>query len=105
MATVQRGHSRVHTLLSALVVLFAMHFVTACGDACTSLARKICRCERNQNDQQACISRVTSDTSVGSATEEEVAVCRRLDDTCNCQALANGDLAACGLAKETPSPN
>ena len=105
MATVHVGYSRVHTmraLLTAAIVVAGLQLTAACGDACTDLARKICRCERTQNDQNACISRVTSDTSVGSATDDEIRECRRLNDTCNCTELAEGRIWSCGLAKTPP---
>lgn len=81
-------------------VIFGSAWISACGDACEALAKEICRCGRTQNEQDACIQRVNNDTSVGTPTDAQKAECERLLDACTCDKLGQGDLAACGLAKQ-----
>ncbi len=71
---------------------------SACGNACEALAKEICRCGRTQNEQDACIQRVNSDTSVPTPNDAQKQECERLLDECTCDKLGQGDLAACGLA-------
>ena len=71
-----------------------------CGDPCLQLSRDICRCERTEFEQQACIQRVEAaalDVDLSAGQED---CCADLRDSCTCDRLAAGDLAACGLAQE-----
>lgn len=74
-----------------------MALVSSCDDPCVDLAKKICRCSETQTEQQACIQRVDADAGEREASAEEQEVCADLIDTCTCKALAQGELAACGL--------
>lgn len=77
--------------------------VAACDDACLALSKEICRCESTQLAQQACIQRVENEASQapdGTPTVKQKERCTELIDSCNCDALAAGDLEACGLAYE-----
>jgi hypothetical protein len=77
--------------------------VAACSDPCVELARKVCRCERSETEQQACIQRI--DSVEERTSEKDRDCCALLLDRCNCNKLADGDLAACGIAQEADDPN
>lgn len=99
MATVHGQNARVYirTAMAVLGLAVAMTVGTGCGNACQSLAKEICRCGRTQNDQNACVQRVTADTSQH-PTKAQEELCQHLLDECTCDKLGTGDLAACGLA-------
>jgi hypothetical protein len=80
-------------LLAAGLVL-----TSACGDPCVDLSKKVCSCERTAAEQQACSQRVDNDTV--EATNKQKDVCTEHLDTCSCEALARGELTACGLAHD-----
>jgi len=83
-----------------LLLVAAMGFgPVACDSACTDLNKTICSCEPNETRQRACLERVSAGSKSVDAAGLEA--CENLIDTCNCAALADGNLAACGLAKET----
>ena len=72
-----------------------------CGDKpCQELSEKICRCGRTEAEQQRCVRQVgdASPARAPSAREEEQ--CAALLDSCTCAKLSDGELAACGLARE-----
>lgn len=74
-----------------------MGLLSACDDPCVDLAKKICRCSETQTEQQACIQRVDADAAEREASADERERCADLLDACTCKALAQGELAACGL--------
>jgi len=80
-------------------------FAVGCGDPCYDLSKTICRCYTTDLQQQGCVSALDADAQGDRASEEEQAVCQEILDakTCTCDALAEGDLAACGLAVDTGS--
>ncbi len=78
--------------------LLAQLALVGCSSPCDELATKICSCEIDASHTQACNDRVASDTAT--ATKAQQDRCAQLVDTCNCNALACGNLAACGLAKD-----
>ncbi|OGQ77681.1 MAG: hypothetical protein A2289_06350 [Deltaproteobacteria bacterium RIFOXYA12_FULL_58_15] len=83
-----------------LFVAIASAAVPACDDPCLELSRDICRCERTEYDQQACIQRVEAVALEAEPTGGEEECCAQLRESCTCDGLAAGDLAACGLAQE-----
>jgi hypothetical protein len=88
---------------AALLVAFGA-MGAGCGNACQDLANTICGCERNAADKQACLDRVSSDDLASKATNAQQNRCKQLAKTCNCNRLACGDLAACGLANDSGFP-
>jgi hypothetical protein len=86
-----------HIAVAALASVIAGN--VACGDACHSLAVQICNCGRTQIEQASCIQRVNTDSSAN-VTAADRKVCENLQHTCTCQALSEGNLAACGLSNE-----
>lgn len=81
---------------------FAMSALSlSCDDPCTKLSHKICECERDEYTQQACIQRVDTIAERRDVSEREENCCAELIDQCTCDKLADGDLAACGIAQES----
>jgi hypothetical protein len=74
----------------------------ACDDPCLALTRDLCLCERTEFDQQSCIQRIEA-VSVSAPTSAEEDCCIRLQETCTCDQLGDGNLAACGIAQEQES--
>jgi hypothetical protein len=82
----------------AMLVLSAA-LLGGCGDPCTDLSKKICKCKSTETEQQAC-TQALGDSTRPTATTTEQERCSQLLDTCTCKKLKAGDLAACGLAEE-----
>jgi hypothetical protein len=78
---------------------FVCLWLVGCGSPCDDLDNKICDCEANQTNKDACLTRVGNDKRTVDSTEQQR--CSQLNKTCTCSALACGNLAACGLAKDT----
>jgi hypothetical protein len=92
-------HMRALAFAGFVSLLVVALPVAGCGSPCEDLDNKICSCEANQTDVDACTAKVNSDKR--SATNAEQTRCSQLIDTCTCSALACGNLSACGLAKDT----
>ncbi len=90
-------------MLSVLAFAASAAASGACDDPCLALTRDLCYCERTEFDQQACVRRIEA-VSVPTPTEAEEDCCIRLQETCNCDDLAAGNLAACGIAQEADDP-
>jgi hypothetical protein len=82
-----------------LMLVLSAALLAACGDPCTDLSKKICKCKPTEIEQQACIQAI-SDSSRPTATSDQQGVCADIMDGCTCKKLKAGDLAACGLAEE-----
>lgn len=74
--------------------------LSGCDDSCVDLSQQICRCESTQTGQAACLQRLDGRVASRTPTANELEQCNELLDTCNCDALANGDYQACGLSEE-----
>lgn len=85
-------------LLLAAAALGALH----CGHPCRELSDRVCRCAQNAEQEARCLRQVRSLASQDRAGRNTDAArqCAELLETCTCEALAAGDLAACGLAKQ-----
>jgi len=89
-----RSLSRLSSLLLVAVALSA----AGCTSPCVSLADTICDCKPNQPERNLCAQQVSeSRAGKGDVTDAETAVCEGLLDSCTCEALEGGNLAACGL--------
>ena len=94
------------TPLTLFLLALALLTAASCGDPCRSLSERICRCERNTNAQNACVQRVATLAGMrpndpNSAVEQAGRnQCSQLMGTCTCDALAQGNLKACGLSLE-----
>jgi hypothetical protein len=76
--------------------------LSACGDPCVDLSKKICKCEPSDTEQQACMQLVDVESKNVEANDKQKDQCADLLDSCTCDKLADGDLAACGLAHDSP---
>ena len=72
---------------------------SGCDDPCLALTRDLCMCERTEFEQQACVQRIEA-VSVPAPTAIEEDCCIALQESCTCDELAEGNLAACGVAQE-----
>jgi hypothetical protein len=68
-----------------------------CQSPCDSLAETICECELNSAEESACLEAVRANRRPVTIPEEET--CSVHVETCTCEALEDGNLVACGLAK------
>lgn len=91
---------RSSALLRLALTLAAMlPLAVACGDPCVDLSKKICRCEKSDALQQACLQNVDDQAGTLEASDAENERCSELLDTCTCAKLADGKLEACGLTE------
>jgi hypothetical protein len=74
-----------------------------CSDPCTELAEKVCECEKTETAQQACLERIDATEPDHTVKDAELDCCSARLEECTCKRLADGDLAACGLAQESDS--
>ncbi|MEZ4272853.1 MAG: hypothetical protein R3C68_15895 [Myxococcota bacterium] len=86
----------VHTLF-----FLALLGLAGCDNACDVLNSRICACQPTDTDRQSCKQRVTAAKRLVTLSPEDKERCEVLLDTCNCERLAEGDLAACGLSEES----
>ena len=88
-----------------IVALVALAWLaSSCGDPCLNLSEQVCLCEASEQAQHACIQRIQNQAGTQPATPQATQeTCSTLLESCTCARLAQGDLAACGLARETDS--
>lgn len=87
-----------------------------CGNPCRDLSEKICQCLPTAERRTQCVSQInvlagqwnSNPNSPSHAAGDQEAAgqrrCMQLLETCTCDKLQAGDLAACGLANESASP-
>lgn len=84
-------------VIPRVALLFALALAASgCDGPCRTLSERICSCEPNRTEEQACILKVQIRGNEPVSMAEE-ARCSELLDSCNCKALADGDYLACGL--------
>ena len=89
-----------------LTLLLTLLGLSACGDPCKTLAEKVCRCEVDLSEQNACLKKVDAQASQrnkdSNAKAEQAGRerCAALIDTCTCDGLRDGNLQSCGLSQE-----
>lgn len=85
-----------------LLVAFMVGLFAGCGNACKDLANHICDCQPTRGKKDRCQNSVSIANSNASLSSEQQDLCSSILDSgaCTCQALQNGDLAACGLARD-----
>jgi hypothetical protein len=85
------------------LTLLAVLTFGACADPCRQVAEVVCSCEPDQSSQRSCLSEVEAARAAHPATEEDLAACDQVlaSEQCTCDALAMGEIEACGLA-QTP---
>ena len=90
---------RIERVLAGLAIASAL-LLGACSNPCRALSDQICDCKPNQPEQSACRERVRlSENELDEVTEAQAQACEQHLDTCTCEAVDDGDLAACGLSK------
>jgi hypothetical protein len=73
--------------------------LAGCGNACSALSEKICECRPNQPERNACVEQIRlSEIGKDEVSEAEAAACEARLETCTCESIEDGALAACGLA-------
>jgi len=84
-----------------LLALLLGPVAPACGDPCRDLSDTICNCMPSRTEQQACRKRVHG-LAAQNATHEQKdrQICDDLLQSCTCEALAQGNFAACGLSQD-----
>lgn len=89
-------------LLQRLALVWALIApLAACGDPCRDLSDTVCNCMPSRQEQQACRKRVHALAAQNSDLSRDAkATCSELLQTCSCEALAQGDFSACGLAQD-----
>jgi len=97
----------MHHRLSMLLLAFCAAVVlalgaSACGSACADLARKICKCQPTRAKEDACKLATDSAKRNFEPSNSEENTCQKILNSgdCTCEALAAGDLAACGLSSD-----
>ena len=88
---------------AALVVVaaFAAFLAGACEDPCVTLAQRICNCELTSGARDTCrTERIVNQQSSIKITDADREVCSKKLDTCDCDALDNNNLDACGFVPE-----
>jgi hypothetical protein len=75
--------------------------VSACGDPCEDLARRICRCQESALLRAQCNTAVRSAAGNHDSTGTEEQRCQEILDarTCTCEAARALDVKACGFAR------
>lgn len=87
------------TLRAITLATAALAVGAACSEPCSDLAKKTCECKSNEGEKQACIQEVESRAKSDDPSGAAEACCDALVDRCTCDALARGELAACGLVE------
>lgn len=92
----------INLLLASLALLGLALGTVACGSACGELARKICKCQPTRAKEDACKLATDSAKRNFDPSNSEEKACQQILNSgdCTCEALAAGDLAACGLAND-----
>lgn len=88
------------SLRSLLLVCCLGAILGGCLNPCDQLADRICECEETELQRQQCQQRVEIQKQQRDASEKNKADCEAALVTCTCQALDDGNLAACGFVRE-----
>jgi len=89
----------------ALFALLAAFALAGCSNPCIKLAEKICECQTNTVDREACNQRASNEKAQIDLTRTDEDRCAALVDKCDCHALATPEgKRNCGLARELSFP-
>ncbi len=92
--------------LRLLACVLSLSLAAGCGDACLSLADKICSCQLDDNLKAACNARAKQQESTFAVGPEDEKLCQQKLDSnaCDCTKLITEEgRRACGLVIN-PSP-
>ena len=86
-------------MLRALIGIVIL--LSACADPCRQVAEQVCACEPDQSRERSCLVEVGAASEAHEASEADLQACQRVVEanSCTCEALALGNLSACGLAE------
>ena len=89
-------------LRMACVLLAGTLALATCGHPCRDLSDTVCRCAQTAELETRCIRQVRALASQDRHGDDAASTqkCAALLETCTCERLAAGDLAACGLATQ-----
>jgi hypothetical protein len=75
----------------------------ACADPCRQVAEVVCACEPDQSRERSCLSEMEAARQAHPASDSDLQACEQIIELnqCDCEALALGQIEACGLA-QTP---
>lgn len=95
------GHWKVPELLQQIVSSLGLLLMLAmgCTDPCEDLGTTVCNCRQSRSEINLCVSQMQARMDLSQADEEAQGICIDRLETCDCDALARGDWAACGLAE------
>ena len=95
------GPRKALCLLHRFAACFLLIFValTGCSDPCEDLGTRVCNCRESRSEINLCVSQMQARMDLGTADETSQGLCVERLETCDCDALARGDWAACGLAE------
>lgn len=84
-------------LLASAVATLAL---SACKSPCRQLSEKLCECEPNTLEKEACLREVSQAESRNEVGEADNAVCAELLDKCDCRLIDTAEgKRNCGLAR------
>jgi len=79
--------------------------LVGCQDPCVALAERVCNCELTPLERATCRrERVTNEQSRITITDDDRSICTAKLDTCDCAALDENRLDACGFAPAVTAP-
>ena len=73
---------------------------SSCLNPCEQLADKICSCQSSENQRLACKRETKLQQDQRTLSNADRLGCQEFLRTCECRAIAEGRLEACGLARE-----
>lgn len=93
--------ARVRAALVSATAVFAVALGVGCTDPCVVLAERICNCESTASGRRSCIAdRITNQQGRVETSEADQAFCTDKLETCDCQAIDENNLEACGFVEE-----
>ena len=87
----------LHRIAGCVVLVFVT--LTGCADPCEELGTRVCNCRESRSEVNLCVSQMQARMDLEVADTASQSVCVERLETCDCDALARGDWAACGLAE------
>ena len=73
---------------AVLLAFTSLLLVTSgCKSQCRILSEKLCDCAVNSNDKTTCLQRVSQQESTFPPSAEQEAVCKSLEEGCDCRLI------------------
>jgi hypothetical protein len=78
----------------------ALLVVAGCKSPCRQLSEKLCECQANSLDKEACVKRAQQEESRVKPTDVQQQACEALLEGCDCHLIDTAEgKRACGLAR------